>query len=98
MSEQKDQLEKELQLNVEKMAQIESHKESSINELMSLNTKLLAESESLKKEINNVSKDKLELESTVDDLNRTLNRTENESKVNKFCLDYILSRSQNIYF
>ena len=87
MSEQKDQLEKELQLNVEKMAQIESHKESSINELMSLNTKLLAESESLKKEINNVSKDKLELESTVDDLKRTLNLTEKESQVNKLILD-----------
>jgi predicted nucleic acid-binding Zn-ribbon protein len=87
LSEQKDQLEKELQLNVEKMAQIESHKESSINELMSLNTKLLAESESLKKEINNVSKDKLELESTVDDLKRTLNLTEKESQVNKLILD-----------
>ena len=69
------------------MAQIESHKESSINELMSLNTKLLAESESLKKEINNVSKDKLELESTVDDLKRTLNLTEKESQVNKLILD-----------
>ena len=69
------------------MAQIESHKESSINELMSLNTKLLAESESLKKEIKNVSKDKLELESTVDDLKRTLNLTEKESQVNKLSLD-----------
>ena len=87
MSEQKEQLEKELQLNIEKMAQIESHKESSINELMSLNTKLLAESESLKKEIKNVSKDKLELESTVDDLKRTLNLTEKESQVNKLSLD-----------
>ena len=87
MSEQKEQLEKELQLNIEKMAQIESHKESSINELMSLNTKLLAESESLRKEIKNVSKDKLELESTVDDLKRTLNLTEKESQVNKLSLD-----------
>ena len=87
MNEEKEQLEKEVQLNKEKMAQVESHNESSINELMSFNTKLLAESESLKKEINDLSKDKLELESTVDDLKRTLNLTEEESKVKKLCLD-----------
>ena len=86
MSEQKEQLEKELQLQQEKIFQIESHKESSINELMSLNTKLLAERESFKKEINNVSKIKLELEtvieSAIEDLKRTLNLAEKESQVN----------------
>ena len=53
---------------------------------MSLNTKLLAERESFKKEINNVSKIKLELEtvieSAIEDLKRTLNLAEKESQVN----------------
>ena len=86
MSEQKEQLGNQLQLQQEKISQIESHKESSINELMSLNTKLLAERDSFKKEIKNVSKIKLELEtvieSAIEDLKRTLNLAEKESQVN----------------
>ena len=91
MSEQNEQLEKELQSHQEKISQIESHKESSINELMSLNTKLLTERESFKKEINSVSKIKLELEtvieSAIEDLKRTLNLAEKESQVNMTFLD-----------
>ena len=51
------------------------------NDKLTTNQNLLDECESLKREMNKLKNDKLELETTVEDLKRTLKLTEKESQV-----------------
>lgn len=80
LNERLQQKEAELKSSEEKYEKMESRNENNLNDLIHLNKNLSDECESLKRDIEKVRSDKLELETTVDDLKRTLKLTEKESQ------------------
>ena len=73
---------KEIENKSEKIQQIDSRKETIINQLTDLNRTVYKEKEYLKKELNQLKSEKLDLEQNLNDLKDTLKSTENESQSN----------------
>ncbi|CAF0973226.1 unnamed protein product, partial [Brachionus calyciflorus] len=82
LNEQIEQKEGEFKSFKVKIDQIESGKDAVIKNLNEKNQNLLEECEVLKKQLLNLRREKLELETSVEDLKRTLKLTEKESQYN----------------